>query len=189
MALNRLIQQAFYATADAIRGNKANQDTFSKALLPPQPGFTSVTQPALLVAIGNALTTSKTLDDFVLRSASTYCFQCYVHNNPEGQVAVAATFKSPPPDNPNTPAQDKPQSAGSLILDSLLYWEGARKDPYLVWFASVLLSHVLRKNEQCKELALAVSMSDEAIGRSGISRCVIPLTTPDFSIRQTRGSN
>ncbi|KAI9002581.1 p115 like vesicle tethering protein [Hyaloraphidium curvatum] len=158
--------QAFYAIADAIRGSHVNQDAFARSVLPPQPGYTSITQPALLITISNALATSKTLDDFVLRSASTYCFQCYVFNNPESQLAVAATFQAPPADNPNSEAQDKPQSAGSIILDSLLYWEGARKDPYIVWFASVLLSHVLRKNEQCKELALAVSVSEDATGDS-----------------------
>jgi len=97
--------QAFYAVADSIRGNKGNQDAFSRSVLPPQPGMNSTPQPAILVAIANALTTSKTLDDFVLRSASTYCFQCYLYGNTEGQVAVAATFQAPPSDNPNVAAQ------------------------------------------------------------------------------------
>jgi hypothetical protein len=62
---------------------------------------------------------------------------------------------------------DKPQSAGSLIVDALLYWEGARKDPYLVWFACVLLSHVLRKNNQCKDLALGVTLLEDGSGMCG----------------------
>ena len=74
-------------------------------------------------------------------------------------------------------------SAGTLLLQALFDWESSRKDPLRSFYASVILSHVLRKNDACKNLALRVHVpeshdgdtSDEAI--SLLHKLVYSLTT------------
>jgi hypothetical protein len=152
--------QSFYAIGDAIRGNGSNQNMYARTVNKSSPP-----KPALVVAISNALTNSKTFDDFMLRAASAYSVEAYLFNNSDGQIAVASTLTPPPDDNPNSEGVlgDRPQSAGSLLLDGVLYWEAGRKDPFRVWFACTLLMHVLRKNIACKEMLLHVNLHDESL--------------------------
>ncbi|KAI8848660.1 p115 like vesicle tethering protein [Chytridium lagenaria] len=82
----------------------------------------------------------KSTEDFAVRAAATFCFQ-----------------------NPNDEAGEQPQSPGSLIVSSILEWETSRKDPYKIWFATVMLSHILRDNLRCKELALGVRFMDDDV--------------------------
>jgi intracellular protein transport protein USO1 len=43
-----------------------------------------------------------------------------------------------------------------LLLSALLEWEDSEADPYVVWFASVIFSHILINNERSKELARGI---------------------------------
>lgn len=104
-------------------------------------------------------------------------------------MVLASTLTPPPDDNPNSEIiagwffilcshkkikifnndfysilsiiiQVKPQSAGSLLLSALLEWEDSEADPYVVWFASVILSHILKDNERAKEIARKLIVED-----------------------------
>ena len=80
----------------------------------------------------------------------------------------------PPPHNPNDDSQDEADSAGSLLLSSLLDLETAKKDPYSIWFGTVMLSHVLLDNPQCKEVILKkkLSQEDEEESVSLLHKCI-----------------
>ena len=65
---------------------------------------------------------------------------------------------------------EKPQSPGTLLLNALQGWQdevdaSSTADPYNSWFASVLLSHILRNNARAKAIALAITFGDEDHGR------------------------
>ncbi|KAJ3337518.1 Vesicle-mediated ER to Golgi transport protein [Gonapodya sp. JEL0774] len=194
--------QSLYAMADLIRGSQANQDLFSKSAVPARPisGFLRVNasprqpvapqippKPAVVVAIeaavqppppvdeeyGRRARTVQVADEFAVRTAAAYAVQCYLHNNPDGQLAIAATLRAPPADNPDTQValasnsssqlapDDRPHSAGSLLVEALIDWRGARKDPFRSWFAAVEMLHIVRKNETTKGLLAAISVQDE----------------------------
>lgn len=80
----------------------------------------------------------------------------------------------PPPNNPNDLVESA-ESAGSLLMHTLLEFKSTRKDPYAVWFASVLLSHVLYGNHQCKTLIInrrVDSESEDEINVSFLHKCI-----------------
>ncbi|KAJ3102581.1 hypothetical protein HDU96_009587, partial [Phlyctochytrium bullatum] len=146
--------QALYAVGEAMRGYHDGQSFFSKFLVPTPAKSPKAQAPvsALLTILKLALSPN---EEFNVRAAGTFCFQ-------DNQLALAATFTPPPPDNPNDESEEQPQSPGSLIVSSILEWEASKRDPYKVWFATVMLSHILNENLQCQELALNVRfMEDE----------------------------
>jgi hypothetical protein len=155
-----------------IRENKACQEQFDKCVFPapearPSSGsgqaYDTVPIPALVSVISIALnTTIGRGPEFTLRCSAAYAVQSYLCDNQESQLALTATLRSPPPDNPNETFTEKSQSAGSMIVASLIEWESSRKDPFESWFASILLCHILQGNVKCKELALKMDMVDTA---------------------------
>ncbi|KAJ3219199.1 hypothetical protein HDU67_002195 [Dinochytrium kinnereticum] len=154
--------QALYAIGEAMRGNAQSQELFSKHVVasaaksPKSSG--EIPTSALISVLKSAL---KPTEDFGVRAASTFCFQSLIHDNPENQLALAATFTPPPPENPNEESGEQPQSPGSLLVSSILEWEYSKRDPYRVWFATVMFSHILRDNLRCQELALGVRFMDD----------------------------
>ncbi|KAJ3417304.1 Vesicle-mediated ER to Golgi transport protein [Chytridiales sp. JEL 0842] len=161
----RVKAQALFAIGDILKGCIINQDLFSKFVVPPEPisihGITRLQgypKPALLALIKIAL---KSEEEFRVRAAATYAFESLLANNPDNQIALAATLTPPPPDNPNEEQQEQPQSPGSLLISTVLKWEEARRDPYQIWFATVMLSHIVNGNAKCQELALNVRIDDE----------------------------
>jgi hypothetical protein len=55
-------------------------------------------------------------------------------------------------------------------LDALQGWQedvdaSTTTDPYNSWFATVLLSHILRNNSRAKAIALAITFGDEDHGQ------------------------
>jgi len=194
---NKLKCQAFYAIADIIRGNTTNQDSFAKHVIKSGEVIDPTTSPVissplrsrsqskldltppspiLLVLVQIILTPSKN-DEFTIRAAAAYTFQCYVNNNPDGQLALLTTLMPPPEDNPNDEVNDKPQTPGTIILSSLLEWNTTRKDPYKTWFAAVLLSHILMKNEQCKLMALKLNLYEYDEPISLLYKCMYSYIT------------
>ncbi|ORY01697.1 hypothetical protein K493DRAFT_209243 [Basidiobolus meristosporus CBS 931.73] len=178
---------ALYALGDIIRGNSANQEKVASTTsvfnstatnltenassaesphLPPPP---PTPQSALLTIAGFAIGKGK-VDNLAVRYGATYVILCYLFENANGQVALASTLVSPPDNNPNTEAVEKPQSPGSLLLSSLIEWEDAKEDPYQVWFGSVMLSHILKSNTQCKSSVDKVTFGDPEQGEE-----IIPL--------------
>ncbi len=87
--------------------------------------------------------------------------QSFIDGNSDAQIGLAATMLPPPPNNPNDPVEAT-ESAGSLLMHTILEYKSTRKDPYAVWFASVLLSHVLQYNHQCKTLIINRRVDSEA---------------------------
>ncbi|KAJ3195898.1 hypothetical protein HK101_010730 [Irineochytrium annulatum] len=154
----RVKAQALYAVGEAMRGSQNSQDLFAKHVVQPPvfdgkkdgrqasavPGG-GLPRSALMTVITSAIMSN---GDFAVRAAATFCFQSFVHNNPDNQLALAATLTPPPPDNPN---EDQ----------GVLEWETAKRDPYKLWFAAVMLSHIIRQNPQCQELALGVRFMDD----------------------------
>jgi hypothetical protein len=84
-----------YAVGEMMRGHTSNQDVFAKYMVTAQ---SKIPKPALLVIISTALSSDY---DFSVRAAATYCFQCLVIDNTDGQLVLASTLTPPPPDNPN----------------------------------------------------------------------------------------
>ena len=84
----------------------------------------------------------------------------------------------PPSNNPNDQQAEIPESPGSLIFSSMLEWETSRKDPYQVWFASVMLSHILNGNKQAKLMVLTQKLEDSDLESiSLLHKCIFTAMT------------
>ncbi|CAH1761705.1 7753_t:CDS:10 [Entrophospora sp. SA101] len=135
-------------------GDDGSRSSFNDPLpnLPPRPAVLAL----ISVAVG-----AEYVESYQTRAAATYAFEAYTYNNISAQLVLASTLTPPPDDNPNSEIISvKPQSAGSLLLSALLEWEDSEADPYVVWFASVILSHILKDNERAKEIARKLIVED-----------------------------
>nr|CAG8501137.1 10257_t:CDS:10 [Entrophospora candida] len=135
-------------------GDDGSRSSFNDSLpnLPPRPAVLAL----ISVAVG-----AEYVESYQTRAAATYAFEAYTYNNISAQLVLASTLTPPPDDNPNSEIISvKPQSAGSLLLSALLEWEDSEADPYVVWFASVILSHILKDNERAKEIARKLIVED-----------------------------
>ncbi|KAJ3258466.1 Vesicle-mediated ER to Golgi transport protein [Boothiomyces macroporosus] len=162
MPLNIRIQ-ALLAVGDVIKLHEINRDRFSRCSvkmsiqaehsgLPnqkPPPG--TLTQSAMAL-----VQTAMEKNPFGLRSAATYAFRCFIEDNMEGQIAISTSLK--PASNSET---------GSLIISNLLDLTTARKDPWVVWFASNMLLHSLHRNLHSQDLALSVIFQEHG-GRDNL---------------------
>lgn len=63
---------------------------------------------------------------------------------------------------------DKAHSAGSLLLEVIENWEQSLNDPYKVWFACDILSHIVRNNERAKDIAGSIVFGDESKGEDPV---------------------
>ncbi len=101
--------------------------------------------------------------------------QSFIDGNADAQIGLAATMLPPPPNNPNDEIESV-ESAGSLLMHTLLEYKATRKDPYAVWFASVLLSHVLHGNHEVKTLIINRRVDsdteDDEINVSFLHKCI-----------------
>ncbi|CAG8537684.1 11807_t:CDS:10, partial [Racocetra fulgida] len=175
---------SLYALADLIRGNSSNQEFLARTVVsvpysPQRPNSTQDSAPdshsksnleqistlpprPTVMAIIAVAVGAEHIESYTTRAAATYAFECYTYNNPNAQVALASTLTPPPDDNPNSNMNTaKPQSAGSLLLSALLEWEDSEADPYVVWFSSIIFSHILMNNEKSKELARGIMIGED----------------------------
>ncbi|CAG8436175.1 9501_t:CDS:10 [Diversispora eburnea] len=184
---------SLYALADLIRGNNKNQEFLERTVVtvPSYPivnspdssnlnnkvnsnGRTSFSEqipprPSVMALIAVAVG-AEHVESYTTRAAATYAFESYIYNNANAQIVLASTLTPPPDDNLNPDLiTSKPQSAGSLLLSALLEWEDSEADPYVVWFASVIFSHILMNNEKSKELARAIVIGGENNGEEHVS--------------------
>ncbi|KAJ3388906.1 hypothetical protein HDU84_009320 [Entophlyctis sp. JEL0112] len=160
----RVRVQALNAVGDVIRGSNMNQEVLGKSVVVPpkkEKGIHQIPTSAILYLVQIALQS----EVFNLRAAAAYCFQSFVYNNPDNQLALAATLTPPPMDTTDSGAE-QPQSPGSLLISSVLNWQSARADPYRAWFATVLLAHIVSENTRCQELALSVRI-DSGVANTG----------------------
>ncbi|CAG8438332.1 4785_t:CDS:10 [Ambispora gerdemannii] len=160
--------QALYALADLIRANQASQEYLEKIVISiphvreqsMQQDFRLPPRPAVMALIAIAVG-AEHVENYATRAAATYAFECYISNNSEAQVVVASTLTPPPDLNPDPDILiAKSQSAGTLLLSAILEWEESAADPYVVWFASVIFSHILKNNERAKEYARLIDTGD-----------------------------
>ncbi|KAJ1955708.1 Vesicle-mediated ER to Golgi transport protein, partial [Dipsacomyces acuminosporus] len=168
--------QALYAIGDIIRSHQANQNLFQRILITAAPldddsdaaSEKAIPEPAIVIVIrlsvGQRPSSVAAHEYYIVRSAAAYLVQAYVGGNSDAQLALAATLT--PPNSANTAEEpENHQSAGSLIVSVLLDWYVASKqDVWRVWYASLLLSTILRGSEQCKRQALKISLGDESKG-------------------------
>ncbi|KAJ3246039.1 hypothetical protein HDU78_008047 [Chytriomyces hyalinus] len=147
--------QALNAVGDVIRGNTANQEVLGKYVVMPSSKQTAHEIPtsAILCLVKTALSG----ESYTLRAAGAYCFQSFVFNNQDNQLALAATLTPPPFDSTSN---EQIESPGSLMISSVLDWKASKADPYRAWFATNLLSHIVSENPRCQEMALSVKMDD-----------------------------
>ncbi|ORZ23191.1 hypothetical protein BCR42DRAFT_404206 [Absidia repens] len=162
---------ALYAIAYVIRDNEANQDVFTKTVVASPPSLIDgdidpnvapgLPRPAMVSLIAIAVTADSGLQySYSSRAAAAFAVISCVDGNNNAQLVIASMLKMPPIDNENTDFADKPYSAGSLLLEAIENWELSIQDPYKVWFACVILSHVISNNEQAKHLAGSIKFGE-----------------------------
>ncbi|ORZ08733.1 p115 like vesicle tethering protein [Absidia repens] len=118
-------------------------------------------RPAMVSLIAIAVTADSGLQySYSSRAAAAFAVISCVDGNNNAQLVIASMLKMPPIDNENTDFADKPYSAGSLLLEAIENWELSIQDPYKVWFACVILSHVISNNEQAKHLAGSIKFGE-----------------------------
>ncbi|KAJ3098419.1 Vesicle-mediated ER to Golgi transport protein [Phlyctochytrium planicorne] len=127
----RVKAQALFAIGESMRGNPQGQDLFSKHVIVSSPASSKspkgangeIPTSALLSVVKSAL---KSTEDFSVRAAATFCFQSLIYENADNQLALAATFTPPPPENPNEESGgDEPISLLHKVMFAL---SSANKD-------------------------------------------------------------
>ncbi|KAJ2314567.1 Vesicle-mediated ER to Golgi transport protein [Coemansia sp. RSA 2705] len=166
--------QALYAIGDIIRSHEANQNLFQRILITAAPEDETeadakpIPEPAIVIvirlAVGKRPQGVAENEYYIVRAAAAYLVQTYVGGNPDAQLALAATL-TPPGDADTATEPEQHQSAGSLIVSVLLDWrETGTEDVWRVWYASLLLSTILRDHVECKEQALKITIGDSSKG-------------------------
>ncbi|KAI8084618.1 p115 like vesicle tethering protein [Halteromyces radiatus] len=171
--------EALYAIAYVIRDNVANQEKFTKTVVASPPNMIDgqidpnlvpgLPRPAMVSLIAIAVTADTgLLYSYSSRAAAAFAVSSCVDGNNDTQLVIASMMKLPPVDNANTDFTDKPCSAGSLLLEAIENWELSIQDPYKVWFACVILSHIIKDNEQAKQVAGGIQFGEEDNGEEPV---------------------
>ncbi|KAI8358534.1 p115 like vesicle tethering protein [Blakeslea trispora] len=173
--------EALYSIAYVIAANPENQNMFGKVVVSSPPNFledgqidqatsSPMPRPAIVSLISIAVNNDVGIVySYSSRAAATFAIYSCLEENPDGQLALVSTLKaSPPEDNANSTTIGKPYSAGSLLLEVIENWEQSLSDPYKVWFACDILSHVIRGNEKAKKVANDIVFGDEANGEDPV---------------------
>lgn len=155
---------ALRALACLLWKNLSIQNTLAHAIF-PSSFLNARPCPTILLIIKTALEPSISSE---LQLAALFCIDAYLIENKEGQIVIASTFKSPRVDG--SPSGQADLSAGSIIIDALLDLHYAKKHSHRTWYAALLMCHVIRDNEQCKQLSSSfrtvshTDVSDKADG-------------------------
>ncbi|EIE87313.1 hypothetical protein RO3G_12024 [Rhizopus delemar RA 99-880] len=172
--------EALYAIAYVIASNRSNQISLAQIAVasPPaldkdgQPqGAQGLPRPAIVSLISIAVMEDGGIHySYSSRAAATHAIYSCLADNEETQLVLASTLKSSPPeDNANSSFADKPRSAGSLLLEMIEDWEqSSSSDPYKVWFACDILSHVIRQSEKAKHVVGSIVFGDESKGEDPV---------------------
>ncbi|KAI8146809.1 p115 like vesicle tethering protein [Fennellomyces sp. T-0311] len=171
---------AIYSIAYVVYGNELVQDLFAKTVVSTPPRLidgeidptsppSGLPRPAMVSLIAIAVAADPGIDySYTSRAAAAFAVSACLEGNAEAQLVLASMLKVPPEDNINSQYQDKPFSAGSLLLESVQNWELSAADPYKVWFSCTILSHVIMGNEQAKKTAGSIVFGDEASGEEPV---------------------
>ncbi|KAG1472429.1 hypothetical protein G6F56_001544 [Rhizopus delemar] len=173
--------EALYAIANVVAENTQNQVSFAQIAVAsppalgedgqPVPNTTpGLPRPTIVSLISIAVMEDHGIEySYSSRAAATYAIYSCLSGNQDTQLVLASTLKSSPPaDNVNSSFSGKPHSAGSLLLEMIENWEQSSSDPYKVWFACDILSHIVRNSEKAKGIANSVVFGDEAKGEDPV---------------------
>lgn len=144
-----ILTETINTVSEVIRGCTANQAMFESVYAPCEPP-----RPAIVVLLMSMVNDKQ---PFELRCAVLYCFQCFLHGNPEGQAKIVSTL---------LPSSLEPQqiSAGQLLCGGLF----AASDPLSNWCSAVALSHALHGNIDMKQQLLRVQLAT-SVGNPPVS--------------------
>ncbi|KAI9247479.1 p115 like vesicle tethering protein [Phascolomyces articulosus] len=170
---------AIYAIAYVVFNNTATQELFAKTVVSTPPRLIEgeidpaappgLPRPAMVSLIAIAVAADPGVEySYTSRAAAAFAVSACLEGNEEAQLVLASMLKMPPDDNINSNYDDKPFSAGSLLLEAIQNWETSASDPYKVWFACTILSHVIMGNEQAKKTAGSIVFGDEAHGEEPV---------------------
>ncbi|KAI8380584.1 p115 like vesicle tethering protein [Choanephora cucurbitarum] len=173
--------EALYSIAYVIAANPENQNMFGKVVVSSPPAFLEdgqidqtasslMPRPAIVSLISTAVNNDASIVySYSSRAAAAFAIYSCLEENPDGQLALISTLKAnPPEDNADSTMIGKPYSAGSLLLEVIENWEQSLSDPYRIWFACDILSHVIRGNEKAKKVANSIVFGDEANGEDPV---------------------
>ncbi|CAO3650222.1 unnamed protein product [Cunninghamella echinulata] len=171
--------EALYSIAYVVRNNIENQDKFTKTVVASPPALIdgqvdpnavpSLPRPAMVSLIAIAVHSDiGTQYSYSSRAAAAFSVFSCVDENSDTQLVIASMMKQPPLDNENTQFTDKPYSAGSLLLETIENWELSIHDPYKLWFACAILSHIIKDNEQAKKVAGSIQFGEEDHGEEPV---------------------
>ncbi|KAI8891166.1 hypothetical protein K501DRAFT_327824 [Backusella circina FSU 941] len=172
--------EAVYSIAYVIAANLDNQTTFGKIVVACPPNISEegqidpnavagIPRPAMVSLISIAVNADAGHEySYSSRAAATHTACAFLEENSDAQLVLVSTFKVPPEDNVNTHYQDKPHSAGSLLLEVIENWEQAVTDPYKVWFACAIMSYAIKDNEKAKEIAGGIVFGEEENGEEPV---------------------
>lgn len=172
--------EALYSIAYIVSANPGNQTTLGKVVVAHPPSLSEdgqidhnvipgIPRPAMVSLISIAVNEDHGVNySYSSRAAATYAVYSCLEENPDAQLILASTLNVPPEDNANTNFADKPHSAGSLLLEVIENWEKSLTDPYKVWFACDILSHIIRNNDRAKMIAGSIVFGDEANGEDPV---------------------
>ena len=99
------------------------------------------------------------------RLAASQCIQGFIYNNVEGREGLVERIIKTYQDDENLETQE----AHNLLYYILNLDDTTRKDPYRVWFACVILSHLLDSSATCKGMMRGISIGDTAEGEEPVS--------------------
>eukprot|EP01094_Clydonella_sp_ATCC50884_P021884 TRINITY_DN4910_c0_g1_i1.p1 TRINITY_DN4910_c0_g1~~TRINITY_DN4910_c0_g1_i1.p1 ORF type:complete len:687 (+),score=198.49 TRINITY_DN4910_c0_g1_i1:1139-3199(+) len=140
--------QGLRTLGDLIKNHADNRNVFSTASVsvPTDIHGDHVTVPA----IHRLVTVTLVSPHFSERIAGVHTFQCYLHDNPEAQIAIASTL-TPQPDQEENQEQ---MSIGRQLLSGL----SELNDPMKCWMSACVLGAMLNDNVDCKDYVLGISL-------------------------------
>jgi len=135
-----ILTETINAVGEIVRGDRDNQDDFSKVVAPSNPP-----RPAIIVLLMSMINEKQLLP---LRCAVLYSFECYLYKNEPGQRDVVQTLL------PSSSSDVSSVSTGQLLCTGLF-----SVDPLANWFSSVALMHNLIDNVLQREELLRVLLA------------------------------
>lgn len=156
LALSRINSPAVRSRALRTLGNvmkdsSDNRNAFMSKVVETEDGGQK--QPALhrlLVILLNSRDVSE-------RLGSLYAFKSYLHENEEGQIALASTLRpSPIADGDEDSVESF--SIGRRLLHGLIVEGALNGDGFSGWFAGCVLSYIVADSPTCKKLMLDIPL-------------------------------
>jgi intracellular protein transport protein USO1 len=163
--------EALITCSDIIRGNPKLQENFAQEQVPSPLDSSIEGQPEQangipkVYVIDGLLDTTLCLpssDVFDLRMAACECLKAYFFEHPE----VRLHFLRRAIEGHNSGADETANVFTTLLRAPS---ESASHDPYRLWFAAVVMFHLLLDNPTAKSLAMAVTEGDEESGEEVVT--------------------